>query len=113
MAVAAGVAYDIKSDDLTITPKAGIRYANTAYTENGVNGISPLSNKPLFETGYGKMGLPGKAKDDDDFRLASSNTTCINAIVATRVAVSVGEILTISPPSNSILMFLNLVARKL
>ena len=66
LALAAGVAYDIKSDDLTITPKAGIRYANTAYTENGMNGISPLSNNKLFEAGYTKMGLEQKANDKKD-----------------------------------------------
>ena len=58
MAFAAGVQYDLKAtDDITVSPKAGIRYANTAYTENGINKIAPLSNKPLFEAGYGKMGF--------------------------------------------------------
>jgi len=66
LAAAAGVSYDIKSDDLTITPKAGIRYANTAYVENGLNKVSPLSNKPLFEAGYTKMGLEQKANDKKD-----------------------------------------------
>ena len=67
LAFAAGVSYDIKAtDDITVTPKAGIRYSNTAYNENKISSIAPLSNKPLFETGYGKMGVPGKAKDDGD-----------------------------------------------
>ena len=67
LAFAAGVSYDIKAtDDITVTPKAGIRYSNTAYNQNNIAKIAPLSNKPLFETGYGKMGVPGKAKDDGD-----------------------------------------------
>ena len=67
LAFAAGVSYDIKAtDDITVTPKAGIRYSNTAYNQNNIAKIAPLSNKPLFETGYGKMGLPGKAKDNGD-----------------------------------------------
>ncbi len=67
LAFAAGVSYDIKAtDDITVTPKAGIRYANSAYVQNNIAKINPLSNKPLFETGYGKMGIAGKAKDNGD-----------------------------------------------
>ena len=66
LALAAGVSYDIKSDDLTITPKAGIRYANTAYVQNKIGKMAPLSSNALFETGYGKMGLSGKDKDNGD-----------------------------------------------
>ena len=66
MAFAAGVAYDVKVDDITVTPKAGIRYANAAYFENGINGIAPLSNKPVFEAGYGKMGIPGKDEEGNN-----------------------------------------------
>ena len=67
LAFAAGVSYDIKAtDDITVTPKAGIRYANSAYVQNNIAKIAPLSNKPLFETGYGKMGVAGKAKDNGD-----------------------------------------------
>jgi len=70
MAVAAGVSYDIKSDDLTITPSAGIRYVNAAYVENCISTIAPLSNKPLFgEAGYGKaLGVAGKdEKGNNDY----------------------------------------------
>ena len=66
LAFAAGVSYDIKSDDLTITPKAGIRYANTAYVQNKIGQMAPLSSNALFETGYGKMGVGQKAKDNGD-----------------------------------------------
>jgi hypothetical protein len=66
LAFAAGVSYDIKSDDLTITPKAGIRYANTAYVQNKIGKMAPLSSNALFETGYGKMGVGQKAKDNGD-----------------------------------------------
>jgi len=66
LAFAAGVSYDIKSDDLTITPKAGIRYANSAYVQNKIGKMAPLSSNALFETGYGKMGVGQKAKDNGD-----------------------------------------------
>ena len=66
LAAAAGFSYDIKSDDLTITPKAGIRYANSAYVQNKIGKMAPLSSDALFEEGYGKMGLAGKAKDNGD-----------------------------------------------
>ena len=68
LAAAAGVSYDIKSDDLTITPKAGIRYANAAYFENKISGIAPLSSNALLEAGYGKMGVAGKdEKGNNDY----------------------------------------------
>ena len=71
LAAAFGVAYDIKAtDDITITPKFGLRYANSAYIQNKVNKMAPLSNHALFEAGYGKMGLQqtqtnGKHPDGD------------------------------------------------
>ena len=58
LAVATGIAYDIKAtDDITITPKFGLRYANTAYFENNIGKMAPLSTHGLFEAGYGKMGV--------------------------------------------------------
>ena len=66
LAFAAGLAYDVKVDDITVTPKAGLRYANAAYVENGINKIAPLSNKPLFEAGYGKMGVAGKDSEGNN-----------------------------------------------
>jgi hypothetical protein len=66
LALAAGVAYDFKAtDEITVTPKAGIRYANSAYVENKINTISPLKSNPIFEAGYGKMGVSQKKKDGD------------------------------------------------
>ncbi len=50
LALAAGVKYDIKADDITVTPQVGIRYANTAYVDNGINGYAPLSTSPVFAT---------------------------------------------------------------
>ncbi len=68
LAFAAGVAYDVKVDDITVTPKAGLRYANAAYFENGINKVAPLSNKAIFENGYGKMGVAGKdAEGNNDY----------------------------------------------
>ncbi|MBP5520183.1 MAG: autotransporter outer membrane beta-barrel domain-containing protein [Treponema sp.] len=57
IALAAGVAYDIKSGDLTITPKAGVRFANEAFFDNEINDFAPLSNHKIFESGYDKMGV--------------------------------------------------------
>jgi hypothetical protein len=78
MAVAAGLAYDIKSDDLTITPKAGIRYANAAYAENGINGISPLSSNKVFDG----LGIAGKDKEgnNDFFNLKAG--VDVNGLIA-------------------------------
>ena len=67
LAAAFGVAYDIKAtDDITITPKFGLRYANSAYIQNKVNKIAPLSNHALFEAGYGKMGVQQKKDKHED-----------------------------------------------
>jgi len=63
LALAAGAAYDIKSGDLTITPKVGVRFANQAYFENKINERAPLSNHKIFEAGYGKLGVKEKTKD--------------------------------------------------
>ena len=51
---------------MSCTPKAGIRYANTAYVQNKIGKMAPLSSNALFETGYGKMGVGQKAKDNGD-----------------------------------------------
>ena len=61
-AIAAGVKYDIKSGDLTITPNAGFRFANEAYVENNINSINPLSVNPVFE----KMGAQKTITDKDN-----------------------------------------------
>jgi len=67
LAAAFGVAYDIKAtDDITITPKFGLRYANSAYIQNKVNKMAPLSNHALFEAGYGKMGVQQKKDKHED-----------------------------------------------
>ena len=49
LALAAGVKYDIKADDITVTPQVGIRYANTAYVDNGINGYDPLKTNKVFD----------------------------------------------------------------
>ena len=61
-AIAAGAKYDIKADAVTVTPSAGVRFANKAYDENEINKINPLSSNKVFETGLNKMG---EAKDDE------------------------------------------------
>ncbi len=47
-ALAAGLTYDIKAEDITVTPKVGFRVANAAYKENNIEGLSPLSNNKVF-----------------------------------------------------------------
>ncbi|SFJ04258.1 hypothetical protein SAMN04487775_11234 [Treponema bryantii] len=54
LALAAGVKYDIKADDITVTPQVGIRFANTAYVDNEINGYDPLSKNKVFD-GLGKQ----------------------------------------------------------
>ena len=48
MALAAAVAYDIKADDITVTPQAGFRFVNTAYGDNKIMKNAPLSNDAFF-----------------------------------------------------------------
>ena len=61
-AIAASAKYDIKADAVTVTPSAGMRFANAAYFENNINSESPLSSNKVFENGLNKMG---EAKDDE------------------------------------------------
>jgi len=76
MAVVAGFSYDIKSDDLTITPKASFRYANAAYVDNNAKADIPESSYTLFndlgnqkkKTEAGKTDL----YDGDFFNLTAS-----------------------------------------
>ena len=53
MAFVAGLRYDIKADDLTITPKASIRYANATYMDNkaAIDAVVPASDKTIFPAG--------------------------------------------------------------
>lgn len=60
LAFALGLAYDLKLDTVTITPKFGVRFANGSYFDNSINGISPLTSNKVFEAGYGKMGVQRK-----------------------------------------------------
>lgn len=68
LAVAAGVAYDIKSNDITITPKASFRYANTAYVENNTSALTPASDKTLFPTGADGLGVQDSVRDPESSR---------------------------------------------
>jgi len=67
MAIAASVAYDIKADDVTATVKAGMRYANAAYANNGTAGICPASDKSVFLN----MGSVKDAAKDNYFNLSA------------------------------------------
>ena len=52
--MAATFAYDIKADDVTITPKAGFRFANAAYVENGISNYAMFKENAVF-TGMGNQ----------------------------------------------------------
>ena len=54
LALAAAVAYDIKADEITVTPQAGFRFVNTAYADNKIsNYFKHGGNDPAFFTGLG------------------------------------------------------------
>lgn len=57
MAFALGAKYDIGVDEMTITPKFGLRFANAAYVDYGV--------KELGNPVFGGMGAQDKAAEDD------------------------------------------------
>ena len=57
LALAAAVKYDIKADEITVTPQAGFRYVNTAYADNGINGYAPLDTNKFFDG----LGIQKKA----------------------------------------------------
>ena len=61
IAIAAGASYDVKAGDVTITTKAGARYANKAYEENGFIKDDDKGNK------VGLFKDLGKAKDDEGY----------------------------------------------
>ena len=60
IAIAAGASYDVKAGDVTITTKAGARYANKAYKENNF-----IDKKEGKEVGLFKD--LGAAKDDEGY----------------------------------------------
>ena len=60
IAIAAGASYDVKAGDVTITTKAGARYANKAYKENNF-----IDKKEGKEVGLFKD--LGYAKDDEGY----------------------------------------------
>lgn len=61
IAIAAGATYDVKAGDVTITTKAGARYANKAYVENS------FINKDKDGKEVGLFKNLGAAKDDEGY----------------------------------------------
>ena len=61
IAIAAGASYDVKAGDVTITTKAGARYANKAYVENS------FINKDKDGKEVGLFKDLGYAKDDEGY----------------------------------------------
>ena len=57
LALAGAVKYDIKADEIIVTPQVGFRYVNTAYADNGINGYDPLSTNKFFDG----LGIQKKA----------------------------------------------------
>ncbi len=71
IAFVAGAAYDIKADDLTVTPKVSARYANASYMDNKTIEVAPQSGKsPLQMTGVQKKKADG-LYDGDFFNLSA------------------------------------------
>ena len=67
-ALAAGVAYDIKADAITITPKASIRYANATYVENKTYEMLPgredkKTTRDMFPADEEGLGVQDTVKD--------------------------------------------------
>ena len=62
LALAAGLKYDIKADDVTISPKASVRYANSCYVANKatIDRCVPASGNSLFKTGDDNLGVQDK-----------------------------------------------------
>jgi hypothetical protein len=52
LALAGAVKYDIKADEITVTPQAGFRYVNTAYADNEISNCAPGN---AFFTDLGKQ----------------------------------------------------------
>ena len=66
LAMTAGLKYDIKADDITVTPKASVRYANTCYVANkaAINAAVPgTGSKDLFAVS--DFGIQSVAKDGE------------------------------------------------
>ncbi len=66
LAVSAGLKYDIKADDITVTPKASVRYANTCYVANkaAIKAAVPgTGDKDLFPVA--DLGIQSVAKDGE------------------------------------------------
>lgn len=61
MAFALGAKYDIGVDEMTITPKFGLRFANAAYVDYNKDEFFEEKVNPVF----GKMGDQDKAAEDD------------------------------------------------
>lgn len=54
LALGAAVAYDIKLDEVTVTPQAGFRFVNTAFADNEIGNYYSLdNNNPAFFTDLG------------------------------------------------------------
>jgi len=70
LALAAGLKYDIKADDITISPKASVRYANTCYVENKatIDRYVPASGNSLFKTGDDQLGIQDRVADANSER---------------------------------------------
>ena len=67
LAFAAGLQYKVEIDAGAITPKFGIRYANAAYVDNGISGLSLLSTKPVF-SGMGEQTKFYKETGDKKYK---------------------------------------------
>ena len=61
LGLGAALSYDVKLDEVTVTPQVGFRFVNTAYADNDIQTYSPLSVEPFF----GNLGAQKKVADGD------------------------------------------------
>ena len=64
LALAAAVKYDIKADDITITPQAGFRFVNACYEDNEISKYAP-GNKFFADLGKQKTVTDATSKRKD------------------------------------------------
>jgi len=63
LGLGAALAYDIKLDEITVTPQAGFRFVNTAFADNEIGNYYSLdSNNPAF---FNDLGAQKKVADGD------------------------------------------------
>ena len=73
-AIAAGVAYDVKADDVTVTPSFGIRFATADYFNSGANNLhSSVTNGGSNQTTMFATGADTQASSNNNMGIQRKN----------------------------------------